>query len=379
MNFFAPLRVRVQRAVIVRIHRYLNGKGKINVQVNQEVTPSDIIGTAEQSSGFRIISLAQALSVSPTEVEKYLKRNIGQKIYKGELLAYKKSWLTGKKIVISPADSFLDFLNPKSGELRLTFLPKKADLPAGVYGIVEMVDQQKGKVVIRTQASIVHGILGSGKMRDGILRVVTKRDGLLGKNVISPDLKGQILVGGSLVFKDSLATAISAGVSGLITGGINAQDYKAIAGGRLVFPKKLENDIGISVLVTEGFGSIAIAEEIDEILQEFDDKFVAIDGNAAALYLPSFESSSLKMVRKTQLPPLQTDFNNDKEVNGSAELTIGQTVRIVGNTYLGNTGKIVAVDQQETLLPAGIRTYLALIETKHKKIKVPVANLEVIL
>src|SRR5437879_4024609 len=100
-GFFRP---RIQKDAIVRISKNLKGKGKILVSENQQVQPSDIIGSAQISSGFRIINLAKELKVSATEVGKYLKRPLGQRIYKGELLAEKQGFLTGKIIVVSPTD-----------------------------------------------------------------------------------------------------------------------------------------------------------------------------------------------------------------------------------------------------------------------------------
>ena len=52
-----PQTVRVEKDVIVRIHRNLRGKGSLNVAKNQQVSPSDILGTAQLSSGFRILGL----------------------------------------------------------------------------------------------------------------------------------------------------------------------------------------------------------------------------------------------------------------------------------------------------------------------------------
>ncbi len=60
MKFTSISRVRVQENIVVRIHRNLKGKGTINVRVNQEVSPADIIGTSYQLAGFRIINLAKA-------------------------------------------------------------------------------------------------------------------------------------------------------------------------------------------------------------------------------------------------------------------------------------------------------------------------------
>ena len=350
--------------------------------LGQEVIPSDIIGTAAQSGGFRMINLAKALQVVPSKVQKYMKRTMGQRIYKDELLAYKDGgFLRGKVVVVSSSDGILDFLNPKTGELRITFLPKKTELPAGVYGIVERVDQQKGFLIIRTQAAVVYGVFGTGRVRDGMLHIISKRDELVDQSFISPKSDGQVLVGGSIVFKDAITSAISAGISGMITGGINAKDYKNMAGGRLIFPKRMENDIGISVIACEGFGPIPIGDDIYEILKRFDGKYVSIDGNAGIINLPSFESSSLKKVRSTRLPPIQDGglATSDQQSNQIIDLSLDLKVRIIGNSYAGEQGKIMAIDQSKTVLPSGLKTFMATIETRRRKVQIPVANIEVIL
>ncbi len=378
MKQFVPQRVRVEKDVIVRIARVLSGKGTISVSVNQEVKPSDIIGTSNISSGFRILNLATLLGVNPKDVGKYLKRDLGQRIYKGELLAYKPGGIFGgKKAVIAPTDGLLDFLNPQSGEMKMTVLPKKSDLPAGVFGIIESIDQEKGKVTIIAQASRIYGMFGSGKLRDGILEVLGKRESLVDNSFISPKSEGHILLSGSLIYKNAISESISCGVNGIITGGINAKDYRAMAGGRLSFPKKLENDIGISVVVTEGFGSIPMGLDIDDFLLQYNNRFVSIDGNNRIIDLPSYEESSMARVRSTKLPPIQ-DGVDLEQINKITELQPGAYVRVVGNSYAGEQGKVLAIDESLTLLPSGLSSMLSTIETKRRKIKVPVVNLEAI-
>jgi len=111
MNYYAKGVVRVEKDIITRVKRTLAGKGLLLVAVGQEVTPDELLGSAEVSAGFRIMNLSSLLSVSPADVEKYLARKLGQKIYKGELLASKTNWLfPGKKIITSPTDGVLDFL-----------------------------------------------------------------------------------------------------------------------------------------------------------------------------------------------------------------------------------------------------------------------------
>lgn len=382
MKHVSLVRLRVEKDVVTRVKRALRGKGQFRVKAGQEVWPDEIIGSAEVSSGFRTLNLSELLDVSPKDVEKYLKRKIGQRIYRGELLAFRKEWLfAGKKVITAPTDGVLDFLNIQTGKLRISLFPKKTDLPAGVYGVVEIVDQERGQVIIRTQVSRIHGMFGSGRSRDGSLHILGKKDDLISKANLDASYDGQVLVGGSLVFKDAIPIAISAGTSGIITGGIDAEDYRGMAGGRLVFPRKLDNDIGISIVVCEGFGSVPIGDDIFEILFEYEGKFVFIDGNKALINLPSFSSSSLIKVKNTKLPQMQTDnlTEGSDYTKTVSELEAGMKVRIIGNSYLGEQGRIMAIDNVPTLMPSKIKAYLATVETKRRKIQVPVANLEIIM
>lgn len=374
---YVPLRTRIEKDIIVRIYRSLTGTGQINVSLGQEVAPEDIIGSSNSSAGFRVLNLANLLSVAPSETEKYLQRKVGQRIYKDELLAQKKGFLGRNIMITSPADGILDYINPKTGELRMSFLPKKENLPSGVYGIVEGVDKEKGLIIIKTQASLVHGIFGSGRLRDGTLNLVGKKDEFIAKSAISSKYADKILVGGSLIFKEAISEAISCDVKGIIIGGVNAKDYKGMAGGHLSFPKKLDNDIGISIICTEGFGSISMGSDIYEILNAYNGKYISIDGNKAVIYLPSFESKSMGKIKATSLGPITGDFiNHESEVT---EIKLGLHVRIIGNSYPGEQGKIIAIDKSVTVLPSGLKANLATIETRNRKIQVPVANLEVIL
>lgn len=371
-------RLRLEKDVITRIHRTLRGKGQIRVVVGQQVSPDEIIGTCEVSSGFRTLNVAQALSVAPKDIKMYLKRSLGERIYKGELLAFRSEGiLRSKKEVLAPTDGVLDFISSETGEVKLSFLPQKADLPAACFGIIEKVDKARGDVVLRTQVSRIHGVFGTGRTRDGILHILGKRDELTQASKISARNSDQIVVSGSLIYKEAISRAISSGVNGIISGGINAKDFRGMAGGRLTFPRKLENDVGISIVVTEGFGSIPIGEDIYESLTRYNGRFVFVDGNKAIISLPSFESQSLVKVRNTHLPPSEESFQG-REISGTTELKKGARVRVVGSSFAGEEGEILNIDKTETLLPSGIKAFFLVVETKRRKISIPANNVEVI-
>src|SRR5258708_4083442 len=161
MEIVATLRPRIKLNTVTHIKRSLLGSGKLTVVKNQEVAPHDILGKSVFSSGFSSVNLTKALKVDPSEGQKYLQRALGKVIYKGELLGFKKGLMSSRQ-VLAPTDGLIDRYDPKSGEVRLKFLPKENPLAAGVFGIVDQVDQTKGEVLIKTMVTEIYGLYGSG-------------------------------------------------------------------------------------------------------------------------------------------------------------------------------------------------------------------------
>lgn len=370
-------RLRIQKSIITRVVRKLQSTGTLTVQVGLEVSPETILGRSSVSAGFRSMNLSKELSVSPSEAKKYLQRAVGQNIYKGELLAYKPGFLfLSKKLITAPTDGVLESYNPATGDLLIKFIPHQVSLTASVFGVVEAVDNTKGEVTIKTQASEIYGVLGTGRTREGILKVIGGQGDLVDKGKIKPDLGGKIIVGGGLVYGGALEQAVSSGVKGIISGGINAADYKGMSGGRLLPVSKVGTDIGIGVLISEGFGSIPIGDDIFDVLKKFDGQFVILDGNRGVLTLPSCESDCMVKIKSTALPQ-DSLLKSNREVSG-VTLSLHDRVRVVGLSFMGEQGEVIAIDSAVTLLPSGISTYLLTIQTKSRKFKVPYNNIEVL-
>ena len=200
---------------------------------------------------------------------------------------------------------------------------------ANMYGIVEHIDLDQNVITLRTQVTRIYGVAGLGKAW-GIL--------------------------------ESKGSDFSVGKDGLVVGGLDIKEYK-----------KMKN-IDSAVFICEGFGKLNIGEDIQDLLLAYKDKFVLLDGENLCLDLPALESHCMTKVKSTHLP-IQDLFDPSRE---EVELKIGMRIRVIGNSYLGEQGKIMAVDSSETLIPSGITSILATIETEKRKIKIPVVNLEAI-
>ncbi len=370
-------RLRIYRRVL-HIRRRLSGtNNKVLVKVGDEIKPEDIVGEYQTSSGFTTIDLASRLKISPNEVPKYLKKQLGSTIYRGELLAQKENLLgLSKEIITAPSDGVMDLLDLQTGVLKLKFLSKKESVVSGVYGVVEGVDPARGVITVKTMAHLIFGMTGSGRDRSGLIRVLGDNELLVSSSHLKDESKGSLLVGGAMLFDDALQKAVKLKVSGVITGGIDASLFKTIRGGLTDFKKPGSSDVGISLLVTEGFGNAPIGPDIFELLKSYEGKFAMIDGNKARLILPTTDPSSIIYIRKTKLPQ---DLDEDKSPLVSfSDVKIGEKVRIIYPSLLGVQGVVESIDDAMTLLPSGVSANLVTVVTPTQKVRVPLQSVEAI-
>jgi transcription antitermination factor NusG len=369
----ANFRPRVIPNRCIYIKRILPGKGQISTLKNDEVAPQDILGSSVVVAGFSSLNLSRRLGVSPKTAESLLQKNVGQKVFKGELLAIKKG-LISKTVVLSPTDGIIDQFDIRNGELRIKLDSRVILLTAGVYGIVEEVNQNKGEVLIKTMADQVFGMVGSGMERGGILDVIPATNSLVDVSLIKPSMSRHILVVGSLIYGEAVKKAVTFGVTGIVAGGINLSDYRSISGHMAHLG--LGSEIGLSLMITEGFGPIPIGDDIRMMIESCQGRYVFIDGNTTILTLPSRSPDSILTLRKISLPKISLiRFRPEIKLE---DLEIGKNVRIIWPPFMGTQGKVIAIDQTPTTVESGVSTYLVTLETKMRKLKVPFTNVELI-
>ncbi len=71
------------------------------------------------------------------------------------------------------------------------------------------------------------------------------------ENLIPDNIHQSIILGGALIYNETIRKALSNGAVGIIAGGINARDYKSLIG-LSSFHLGYGNDIGISILIEHG-------------------------------------------------------------------------------------------------------------------------------
>lgn len=377
-QIFVNARARILKNTVIHVRRKIpSGKGKILVSEGQEVFPETVISEGHIFAGFRTIHLADELEISPKYASKYLKYKEGQNVYEGEILAQRNS-LFGviKKTVFVPDDGIVDLYDEKRGSLKLRIFPKTTKVVSGVHGLVDKIDTQANLVLIKSLVNVVFGIFGSGRNREGLLKILHSPEILVSSKQITPDLSSKIVVGGGMVFLDALQKLVALGAAGFVSGGVSAKDYRAMVGGNWNLYQKQWSDVGLTMLVTEGFGSAQIGQDIYSLLQVYDNKFVIIDGNRTMLILPINNQDSMMYIRRVSLPITSSiAFGPYLEV---VDLKVGMRVRILMSPYLGIQGEVVGIDEAMSKLPSGIVAILVTVDTGRSKLRIPRDNLEAI-
>lgn len=376
MDIPANVRIKVIPNKPTHVIRTVPPTGKILVHQNEELQPSDVVGKYPQTGGFRLINVSQELNVSPKDITKYLLRTQGKNIYKGELLAEKKG-LLGKKEIKAPTDAVIESIDSITGIVMLKLLPKEVPVISGVTGIVDFIDAQTGNIYIKSAVTHVYGMLGSGKMRGGFLKIIGDQKSITMEQQITSEVHQTIVLAGALVYVEALKKALSSGAAGVISGGINARDFRSLVGVNN-FKKGFGNDIGISLLIEHGFGGLQISDRVFSLLKQYEGKYIYVDGNNRRILLPSSDTSFIPKLRSVMIP-IMPQGENDLPEFRVGTISVGSKIRLIWPPFMGFEGVVLAVDQTPTVLKSGVSTYIVSVGVANQMLRVPYTNLEIII
>ncbi len=333
----------------ILLERKFPAKAKVTVGIGEHVMAETVIGQAQVSSGQRLVKIAQILGARGSDVPKYLLKKEGERIYKGEILASRKT-LFGTKTCVSPNDGVFESI--EGGIAMIKLLPVPVRMAAGAKG--KVVQIKETSVIIEGEAAQVFGTLGIGFDREGAIRIVAKPDEFILPNLVDHTCRDKILVGGALVSRTTIEKAVTLGVSGIVAGGISYRDYLSLG----------ENsDIGVTIIILEGFGIMPIGSDLWEILQKLENSYAFLSTKERALTIPlSF----------TDHVPEQ------KEIPAWKELALGDKVKVIGSFVTSKSvGKVIEIGKEEKL-ENGITVQKATVKFNQKIESLPSANLEIL-
>ena len=363
--------LKVTEGMKIQKVRRLPLEGEVIVETGTKVKAEDVVAKSELPGNVQLLNLANLLSVTPDEIEENLLVPVGEIVAKDEIFASTKG-LFGlfKSQVRSPIDGTIESVSDVTGQVILREPPVPVEVRAYTDGIVIDTVPNEG-VVVETFGTYIQGIFGVGGETIGSIAIVSDQpsDELTAEHIVS-EHKEKILVGGSLVTTDAIQKAVQIGVHGIIAGGIDDADLRELLGYELGVAITGSEELGITLVITEGFGSISMAERTFNLLKEREGMKTSINGATQI---------RAGVVRPEILIPLVPEDVDTNDASHIGMLEIGSPVRVIREPHFGKLGHVseLPVELQQLETEAQVRV-LQVEFDGGEKVTLPRANVEAI-
>jgi hypothetical protein len=240
---------------------------------------------------------------------------------------------------------------------------------AHVPGRVVQVLAGEG-AVIETDAALVQGIFGvGGEVRGPLALACRAPEEELHEDLIRPEMKGCVIVGGARMTATAIARAKSVGAAAVVSGGIDDADLRDFLGHDLGVAITGSERCGLTLIITEGFGEIAMARRTFELLAGHQGREACVNGATqirAGVMRP-------EIVVPIEHAPAKVDRGG--VIDG--ELSIGAPVRIIRDPHFGVIGRVAALPERPAMLDSGSKARVLEVSLdRGGTVMVPRANVE---
>jgi hypothetical protein len=363
--------LKVTEQQLVRKSRILPLKGNVLVRVGQLVGPDEVVARTDLPGEAKLMNIANLLNVEPSEVPAHMIRPEGDAVREGEIIARSKSFFgMFKSQAAAVMTGTIEKVNSVTGQVLLRGPSLPVEVRAYVSGKVVEIREREG-CVVETWASFVQGIFGVGGETNGELMLACQTpDQQLTPELIRADMAGKVIVGGSRVTAAALHQAIKSGVRGVVTGGFDDKDLRDLLGYDLGVAITGAERLGITLIVTEGFGDINMAGKTFDLLKSKVGRLACINGATQI---------RAGVIRPEVVIPM--DAPVDTSVAGKehvSALDIGSPVRVIRMPHFGRIGVVSALPPEPRILESGSKARVLEVDFDGERAIVPRANVELI-
>jgi hypothetical protein len=360
----------VSEGTIIRKARRLPLKGEVLVERGMRVEPETIVAQAFIPGRPHLVAVSNQLNIEPSEIDEVMVKSVGDSVREGEVIArYSAFFGLFRGQCQSPATGTIEHISSVTGQVTIREPAAPVAVKAYISGTVTEVLPREG-VVVETPAALIQGIFGIGGEGCGTLRIAVKKptDTLTARQILDGD-RGRILVGGALVTADALQRAGEVGVVGLVSGGVLDRDLHEYLGYEIGVAITGHEDIPLSLVVTEGFGKIPMAEKTFALFQKLAGETASINGTTqirAGVLRPEV------VVARPGGAAVQVEA-------AATGLEIGTRVRVIRTPWFGRLGAVSAlpVQLQKIESEAKVRVLEVTLDTG-QRVTVPRANVEIL-
>ena len=366
--------LKISAQTIIRSERRLPLMGDVLVEVGNQVSAEDIVAQTDLPGNVQMIHAANLMGTSPSSVGRFMLKKVGDPVEQGEIIA-QSNGLFGlfKSEVKSPISGTIENISDVTGQVVI----REPATPVQTWGyidgqVIEVMENEGA--VIETWGTLIQGIFGIGGETVGQLQmIVDSPHQPLTPELIQADHEGQILVGGSTVDRQTVEFAIDKGVKGIVCGGIDDRELYQLLGYELGVAITGSEQIGLTLMITEGFGQISMAKQTFDLLLQRQGMKSSLNGTTQI---------RAGVQRPEIVIPLEKDGNSslDKDIATIQNaLDIGTQVRLIRSPYFGQLGEVtkLLVEPQSLETEAQVRVLEVQLHDQ-ERIVLPRANVEIV-
>jgi hypothetical protein len=202
-----------------------------------------------------------------------------------------------------------------------------------------------------------------------------------------------VLIGGARIHGDAVRAAIARGAAAIVAGGIDDADLKAILGYDLGVAITGSETIGLTVIITEGFGDVAMASRTFDLLRSREGADASLNGatqiRAGVLRPeitiplparpaggPATEGDSAADGRPG---PVAASESEAPSAHGGGVLAVGRSVRMIRDPYFGLLGTVAAMPSELRTLETGSKARVVEVVCRDgRRVVTPRANVEIL-
>jgi hypothetical protein len=362
--------LKVKRSMTVSKERRLPLLGDILVEEGASVSYDTIVAKTEVPGDPELVKASAILGVDHDEIGDFLFKKEGDLLQKGEVFGRYKAWFgLINREVTSPMDGEIESVSKLTGQVIIRPEPVPVEVNAYIPGKVVGIMPREG-VVIAAQAAFIQGILGLGGEAHGEVRIVvdSPEDELTAERISEED-KGRILIGGSLITLEGFKRAVEIGVAGLVAGGMNYTDVTEIMGEAIGVAITGHEEIGTTLIITEGFGKMNMSIRTFNLLKSFEGYVAAINGATQI---------RAGVLRPEIIIPHEEKEELEKE-ELSAGMVSGTSVRIIREPNFGAIGKVASLPVELQRVESGSKVRVLVVRLDDgTEVTIPRANVEII-
>jgi hypothetical protein len=343
--------------------RRLPVEGEVLVHAGELVSATAEVARAELPGGAESVRAAALLRISPKELARTMSVGVGAQVEEGTLLASSRELLgLIQRQVRSPCCGVLEAISSITGILRLRKAATRVSLFAYLPGAVKEVIPRRG-AIIEADVELIQGIFGLGPEHIGPLRwLVDDPNSCASEDAFDESHRDAVIVVGRCASAKLLSRARELRVGAVVAGSAQGQSIVELAGREINPAVTVEEQRPPTVVLTEGFGEMAMGDRVFAQLRRLEGLIVSVSGAT------QIRAGVLR-------PEIIAPLGRDDVV--ATELRQAERVRIVRGDHFGRTGALVSCPAQVMEVGSGVRCLVFEVELETGlRVFVPRPNVE---